>query len=169
MRYFERRMEDGFRVDPEEVAAKDNAADAADRSHQSAQSHRRSISTRLRCAPSEKSPKRNSARVLVDEVYLEAMYEQRPQSAIHLGEHFLVTSSLTKAFGLSGLRCGWVLANPELTDRMWHINDLYGVNAAHPAELLSVIALDHLERVEARAKKLLDANRPVLDAFLHVP
>jgi aspartate/methionine/tyrosine aminotransferase len=77
-----------------------------------------------------------------------------------------VTSSLTKAFGLSGLRCGWVLANPELTKRMWHINDLYGVNAAHPAELLSVIALDNLDRVSDRAKKLLGANRPSLDGFL---
>ena len=85
---------------------------------------------------------------------------------IHLGEHFLVTSSLTKAYGLSGLRCGWVLANPELTQRMWHINDLYGVNAAYPADLLSVIALDNLDRVAARAKKLLAVNRPSLNAFL---
>ncbi len=61
-----------------------------------------------------------------------AFYDQRPRPAIHLGDHFLVTSSLTKAFGLSGLRCGWVLATPELAHRMWHINDLYGVNAAHP-------------------------------------
>ena len=49
---------------------------------------------------------------------------------------------------------------------MWHINDLYGVNAAHPAELMSVIALDHLDRVTARAKALLAANRPALEAFL---
>ena len=49
---------------------------------------------------------------------------------------------------------------------MWHINDLYGVNAAYPAELLSVIALDNLEAVTARAKQLLDANRPPLEAFL---
>ena len=100
----------------------------------------------------------------MDEVYLEAMYDQRPQPAIHLGEQFVVTSSLTKAFGLSGLRCGWILANPELTRRMWHINDLYGVNAAIPADLLSVIALDNLDRVSMRAKKLLEANRPALDA-----
>jgi aspartate/methionine/tyrosine aminotransferase len=77
-----------------------------------------------------------------------------------------VSSSLTKAYGLSGLRCGWVLANPELIDRMRHIHDLYGVNAPHTAELLSVIAFDNLHRVAARAKGLLRANRPVLDSFL---
>jgi len=84
---------------------------------------------------------------------------------VHLGDHFLVTSSLTKAYGLSGLRCGWVLANPELTQRMWHINDLYGVNAAHPAELLSVIALDNLAKIAARARGLLEKNRALLSRF----
>jgi aspartate/methionine/tyrosine aminotransferase len=59
-----------------------------------------------------------------------------------------------------------VLAAPELTERMWHIHDLYGVNAAHPAELLSVIALDNLERVTARAKQVLETNWRTLDAFL---
>ena len=110
--------------------------------------------------------KHHNALVLVDEVYLEAMFERRPPAALHLGEQFLVTSSLTKAYGLSGLRCGWVLAAPELAQRMWYIHDLYGVNAAHPAELLSVIALDNLDRVAARAKHLLDINRQSLNAFL---
>lgn len=165
VRYFDRPAEHGFRVDPEEVERKITPQ------------------TRLIVLTNMHNPsgvlldestlravgdvaKRNNARVLVDEVYLEALYEQRPRPAVHLGDHFLVTSSLTKAYGLSGLRCGWVLANPELTQRMWRINDLYGVNAAFPADLLSVIALDNLDRVAARAKKLLAANRPGLDGFL---
>jgi len=111
--------------------------------------------------------KAHGARVLVDEVYLETFYEERPRTAFHLGEQFLVTSSLTKAFGLSGVRCGWVLASPELCHRMKRIHDFYGVNPAHPADLISVIALDHLDKVWARAEKILAANRPVLDAFLN--
>ena len=39
--------------------------------------------------------KSHGARVLVDEVYLESFYENRPKPALHYGEHFLVTSSLT--------------------------------------------------------------------------
>ena len=56
------------------------------------------------------------ARVLVDEVYLEALAVRgRPSgSAAHLGPEFVVTSSLTKAYGLSGLRCGWAVADPDL-------------------------------------------------------
>jgi hypothetical protein len=165
VRYFERRMEDGFRVDPTEVERQ-----MTPRTRLIVLTNLHNPSGAYIDEPTLRAvgdlAKKNNARVLVDEVYLETMYERRPRPAIHLGEHFLVTSSLTKAFGLSGLRCGWVLANPELAQRMWHINDFYGVNAAHPADLLSVIALDNLDRVAARAQKLLHANRPTLNAFL---
>lgn len=106
------------------------------------------------------------ARVLVDEVYLEALWENRPQTALHLGKQFVVTSSLTKAFGLSGVRCGWILAEAELARRIWRINDLFGVNHAHPAELISVVAFDQLESVSQRAKSILDANRRTLAGTL---
>jgi len=165
VRYFERRMEDGFRIYPEEVE------------QQMTPRTRLIVITNLHNPTGSQTDedtlrvlgdiaKHHNALVLVDEVYLEALFGQRPRPAIHLGEQFMVTSSLTKAYGLSGLRCGWVLAAPELAERMWHINDLYGVNAAHPAERLSVIALDNLDRVAARAKQLLGANRRALDEFL---
>ena len=82
------------------------------------------------------------AHVLVDEVYLEVCFDSPGQSAFHLGPNFIATSSLTKAYGLSGLRCGWILAAPALAERMWRLNDLFGVMPAHPAELISVVALD---------------------------
>lgn len=106
------------------------------------------------------------ARVLVDEVYLDAMFERAPPTAFHLGEQFIVTSSLTKVYGLSGLRCGWALAAPELARQLWRVNDLFGVIPAHAAERLSVIALEHLERVAAVSRALLDENRRLLNSFL---
>ena len=53
------------------------------------------------------------ARVLVDEVYAEAQYDEEPppRPAANLGEVFVTTSSLTKAYGLAGLRCGWIIAS----------------------------------------------------------
>lgn len=162
---FPRRFEDGYRVDPAEV--------------------RRAITPRTRLivltnlhnpsgAPIDEPVLREigeialqaGARVLVDEVYLELLFDQRPRPAFHLGTQFLVTSSLTKAFGLSGLRCGWVIAAPELAQRMWHIADLHAGTNVFPAEQLSVVAFDHLDRVAARARRVLAANRPPLDAFL---
>lgn len=108
------------------------------------------------------------ARVLVDEVYLEVLTVLGLpwSSAFALGPEVVVTSSLTKAYGLSGLRCGWILAEPELAHRLWQMNDLLTNVPAHPAERLSVLALARLERAIRRARALLTANRPLLDAFL---
>ncbi len=106
------------------------------------------------------------ARVLVDEVYLDAAFERAPRSAFHLGEMFITTNSLTKVYGLSGLRCGWVLAKPELAQRIWRLNDLFGVIPAHTAELLSCIALANLETIAERARQLLETNRRTLNSFL---
>ena len=106
------------------------------------------------------------ARVLVDEVYLESLFDHPWRSAFHLGPNFAVTSSLTKAYGLSGIRCGWVLAQPELARRMWQIIDFTYGSPVHPAELLAVIALDNLERIRERARALLETNRALVNDFL---
>jgi hypothetical protein len=107
-------------------------------------------------------------RVMVDEVYLDAAFDQKPRSAALLGEQFIVTSSLTKVYGLSGLRCGWILADPELCERMWRLNDLFGSIPAHMAELASVIALGELPRILEKVKAKLDANRAALWRFLDI-
>jgi hypothetical protein len=165
LKRFDRRFEDGFRLDSAEVE------------------RRITPRTKLVIVTNFHNPSGNyadentiraigdiaksrGARVLVDEVYLESLYGNRPAPALHYGEHFLVTSSLTKGFGLSGVRCGWVLSSPQLAHRMWRINDLYAATPAHPAELISVIALDHLDQVAARAGKLVDVNRKALNEFL---
>src|SRR5215813_13224736 len=54
------------------------------------------------------------ARVLVDEVYRDILFEDAPPVAASLGPQFITTSSLTKSYGLSGLRCGWILCEPNL-------------------------------------------------------
>jgi aspartate/methionine/tyrosine aminotransferase len=128
--------------------------------------------------------RRVGARVLVDEVYLEMLFDGTPwtsgssslrrdmlphvqdHASFSLGENFIVTSSLTKAYGLSGLRCGWILAAPELARRMWLLNDLFAATAAHPAERMSVVAFDQLARFRARTHTLLTPNRALLDSFL---
>ena len=106
------------------------------------------------------------ARVLVDEVYLEAMFEAAPRSSVHLGPEFIATTSLTKGYGLSGLRCGWILAEPDMAQRMRLLHDVFGAVGPQPSERLSVVALAKLPKFVARAKQILEANRTVLNDFL---
>jgi aspartate/methionine/tyrosine aminotransferase len=109
---------------------------------------------------------RAGARVLVDEVYLEAIFEDAPQSSVHLGPQFVGTTSLTKGYGLSGLRCGWILAEPALAQRMRLLHDVFGSIGPQPAERLSVVALRKLPKFIARAKYILDSNRAMLNDFI---
>lgn len=109
---------------------------------------------------------RVGAHVLVDEVYLDAVYENTPRSSFHLGPEFVVTSSLTKIYGVSGLRAGWILARPELADRMRRLNDLYGATPAFPAEVLAVAAFENLHVLRDRARRVVEADRAALARFL---
>jgi aspartate/methionine/tyrosine aminotransferase len=107
------------------------------------------------------------ALVLVDEVYLDAVYENTPRTSFHLGPEFLVTSSLTKVYGLSGLRCGWILAQPDLARAMWRLNDLFAATPVHPGELMSLAAFQNLERIQRRSREIVVADRRVLAEFLN--
>ena len=77
-----------------------------------------------------------------------------------------MTSSLTKVYGVSGLRCGWILARPELAWKMRRLNDLYSATPVYPGELLSVIAFQHLNLLRERARRTLEADRKLLRDFL---
>ena len=162
---FTRRFEDGFGVLPEEVEK------------QITRNTRLVVLTNLHNPSGAlvddstlkqigEIARRVGARVLVDEVYIETLFEAEPRTAFHLGSEFVITSSLTKAFGLSGLRCGWIFAEPELAQKMWLLNDLFAATPVHAGERLSVVALDQLAGLAERAKTLLDRNRRLLNEFL---
>jgi len=104
--------------------------------------------------------------VLVDEVYLEAMFENEPSSSVLLGPEFVATSSLTKGYGLSGLRCGWILAEPRLAKKICRLDDIFGASAPNVMERLSVVAVAQLPKIADRAKTLLETNRRSLHEFL---
>jgi len=111
--------------------------------------------------------RRNNAYVMVDEVYREMLYESSPQSSFLLDpERFIVTNSLTKAYGLSGLRCGWILAPKQIAQRLWNLHDVHAATYPFVAEYLSVIALNKLPQIAAEMKAMLDENRRHLLAFL---
>ncbi|MEO7274595.1 MAG: pyridoxal phosphate-dependent aminotransferase [Vicinamibacterales bacterium] len=107
----------------------------------------------------------HDAHVLVDEVYLDASHpEMRP--AATLGDRFISTSSLTKSYGLSSLRCGWAIASPAVAERIRRARDVIDGNGAMPAERLATLAFAQIERLTDRARSLLAANTARLRTFL---
>jgi hypothetical protein len=108
------------------------------------------------------------AMVFVDEVYRELMFADGEPATTSFREegNVVVTSSLTKAYGVTGLRCGWILAPPVLAQRMRRLNDLYGVHPPHIAERMSVVAFERLPQLRARAAAVIEAGRAAYKAVL---
>ena len=100
------------------------------------------------------------AMVLIDEVYLELMFHAGAAfTSFNPEGNIVATSSLTKAYGLSGLRCGWILAPAEIAERMRRLNDLFASLPAHVSEQLAVVGMRRLPQLRARATAILDENR----------
>lgn len=104
--------------------------------------------------------------VLVDEVYLDVTLGRRPPPAASLGPEFVSTSSLTKSYGLAGLRCGWTLASPAITEEIRRARDIVDGTGALPAERLALLAFDHLDELLGRARAILEPNRRRVLEFL---
>lgn len=164
VRSFVRRAEDGFAIDPDEVAR-----NGGPRTRLIAITNLHNPSGALTDDDTLRRlgeiARAAGAKLLVDEVYLDALFEPEPRTSFHLGDDFIVTSSLTKVYGLNGLRCGWVFAEPALAERMWRLTELFIGHGAMAAERLSLIALQDLGTIAAKSRRLLDANRDALNAF----
>ena len=164
--YFQRRAQDRFQIDLAELASRVSERTRAivitDFHNPSGAACSTDTLSELAALARE-----HELFVIVDEVYREMLYEAEPQSAFHIDPaRFIITNSLTKGYGLSGLRCGWVLAAPDLVHRMWRINDLHGATFVHPGELLSVVAFENLPRIAAQMSATLASNRQLLRRFL---
>jgi aspartate/methionine/tyrosine aminotransferase len=165
LRFFPRRVENDFKIDPTDVAAAMTSKTKAivlSSLHNPSSVATDEATMRAIGAIASKA----GAVVVSDEAYLDAAFEHAPPSAGTLGPAFVATTSLTKVFGLGGLRCGWIVADPALAEKMWQLKNLFGVNEVHPAGGLALRALARSGEILARARTILDTNRKAWHAFL---
>ena len=109
---------------------------------------------------------RVGAYVLVDEVYRDIHFEAALPVVATLGEQFITTSSLTKSYGLSGLRCGWILCASALAERMRRLNDLFGAVGSMPSDALAVAAFKQLPQLISRTRQIIEPNQSLIKNFL---
>jgi aspartate/methionine/tyrosine aminotransferase len=162
---FERRFEEGWVIDPARVRA---ALTRRTRLIILSSPHNPSgaLSDAAVLREVGEVAERAGAHVLVDEVYLDGIYGERPPPAATLGDVFVSTSSLTKAYGLSGLRAGWILADPEAAECMRRARDAMDGVGPIPTDRLAWLAFAHLDRLRERARSILEPNLHILDAFV---
>ncbi len=162
---FDRTFEDGYQPDPERILA---AASPRTRLIVLANLHNPSgvLVEPDRLAAIGQVAERLGARVLVDEVYLETVYD-RPQAPVATSsDTFISTNSLTKSFGLAGLRCGWAIAEPGVAEAIRRTRDVVDAVGSFPSDSLASLAFGQIDSLLERARTIIGPNLSGLRALI---
>jgi aspartate/methionine/tyrosine aminotransferase len=103
--------------------------------------------------------------VLCDEVYHDfALYPNIiPAHGRSLSKRAISVGSMSKAYGLSGLRLGWIAGPKELVNACWGWKDYTSISNSPINDFLATFALKNVDKVMERNLSLARAN---LDIFL---
>lgn len=112
---------------------------------------------------------RVGAWILADEVYSGAELSGRPTPSFWGRYHrVIVTNSLSKAYGLPGLRLGWIVAPEPVAAELWARTDYTTIAPATVSDALAAVALNPpvRARILARTREILNRNLPILTGWL---
>jgi aspartate/methionine/tyrosine aminotransferase len=107
--------------------------------------------------------------VFCDEVYRELEHDpaNRLPAACEIYERAVSLGSMSKTYGLPGLRLGWLVSkNAEILDRCLEFKYYTTICSSAPSEFLAALALRHREVLVQRNREIVLRNLPLLDAFL---
>ncbi len=107
--------------------------------------------------------------ILSDEIYRGAEIDGRETPTLWgRYERAIVTSGLSKAYGLPGLRIGWVLGSPGLVATTWAYHDYTSIAPGALNDRLAALALEpaRRSRILGRTRTILRRNLPVLSGWL---
>lgn len=100
--------------------------------------------------------------LLSDEVYLGAEIDHvRTKSFWGASDRVVVTSGLSKAYGIPGVRIGWIAGPPALVARCWSQHDYITIGPNKLSDRLARVAVDNRERCYARTSEILRHNLPI--------
>jgi aspartate/methionine/tyrosine aminotransferase len=112
---------------------------------------------------------RADAWLLSDEVYLGAEIA-RPRTSTFWGlsDRVIVTSGLSKAYGIPGVRIGWIVAPRSLTEQCWTQHDYLTIGPNKMSDRIARVAVEpsNRERCYARTREILTRNLPIARAWI---
>jgi aspartate/methionine/tyrosine aminotransferase len=113
---------------------------------------------------------RVGAWVIADEIYrgAERTFDETPSVWGRGYGRAIVTSGLSKAYGLPGLRIGWVVAPPEIASDLWTIHDYTSIAPGAINDRLARMALEPATRAKllARTRMIIRTNYPLLKRWV---
>ena len=116
-----------------------------------------------------RAARRAGAWIVADEIYRGAEVEGSTTPTFWgRYDRVLITSGLSKAFGLPGLRIGWVVGPAKQIDRIWAYRDYTTIAPGVLSDHLGRIAMEPARReaILARTRGIIRANLPVIERFI---
>ena len=107
--------------------------------------------------------------ILADEVYLGAEIDRpRTRSFWGMSDRVIVTSGLSKAFGIPGVRVGWLIGPPSLVATCWSQHDYLTIGPNKLSDRVAQTAVDarNRERCYARTRAILQRNLKIAREWL---
>jgi aspartate/methionine/tyrosine aminotransferase len=108
----------------------------------------------------------HGARVIVSEVYLDSCFAQGHKPAVSYGEHLISIGSLSKVYGLGGLRVGWIVADDEVIERIKVAQDYVMGGLSSPSQSLALHALSKSDVLVNRCRQIVQGNVKVLGEWI---
>jgi aspartate/methionine/tyrosine aminotransferase len=112
---------------------------------------------------------KHGAWILSDEIYRGAEIDGVETASMWgRSPRAIITSGLSKAYGLPGLRIGWIVAPPELIAKLWSYHDYVTIAPGALSDLMARIALrpERRARLFERTQSILRRNLPLIEAWL---
>jgi len=110
------------------------------------------------------------AYLMADEVYLGAeIHRQRTPSFWGMSDRVIVTSGLSKAYGIPGVRIGWIVGPAAIVHDCWTQHDSLTICPSKLSDAIARVAVepDNREKLYARGRKLLQENLATLTAWVN--
>lgn len=108
--------------------------------------------------------------ILADEVYRGAERTQSAETASFWGRYdkVIAVGSMSKAYGLPGLRVGWAVAPPDMTEALWRRHEYTAITATMLSNHLASYALspEIRPRIIQRTRDYIKKGFPILQAWM---
>ncbi|MFO7991571.1 MAG: pyridoxal phosphate-dependent aminotransferase [Thermoplasmata archaeon] len=115
--------------------------------------------------PAQEFLEDKGAYLIVDEIYRDFIEESEP--ATELGENVLVTTSLSKVYGLGGLRSGWITSkNEEALQELAGIKDQMHPFNSTLSEIVASRALEMRDALLSSARKRAETNLSMVKGWI---
>jgi aspartate/methionine/tyrosine aminotransferase len=106
--------------------------------------------------------------LFADEVYRELEHNpaDRLPAACDLHEHAVSLGSMSKSYGLPGLRLGWLVTrDAAIRESIMRMKDYTTICSSAPSEVLAAVALRNRHVLLERNLAIVERNLPLLDDF----